>query len=152
MATTDNFRADVHYAAAPAAVYDALAAPGGPNGWWTTGGDVVTGSGQDIRLNWSGQDHVVFRVDVADRPTAMRWTCIAQHDRNLPRPDEWVDTTLVFNLSAHGQGTGLEFEHRGLTSTLECYGVCRDGWDHFLRRSLRQLVEAGRGLPYQAHS
>ncbi|MDX6658008.1 MAG: hypothetical protein QOH62_2801 [Solirubrobacteraceae bacterium] len=152
MATTENFRADVRYAAAPAAVYDALAAPGGSNGWWTSDGDVVSDSGQDIRLNWSGQDHVVFRVDMAERPTAMRWTCIAQYDRNLPQADEWVDTTLVFTLSADGQGTRLEFEHHGLTSALECYGVCREGWDYFLRRSVRQLAEGGRGLPYQARS
>jgi uncharacterized protein YndB with AHSA1/START domain len=154
MPTTDSFTADVRYPASPAAVYDALATPGGSRGWWSThgDGDAAAIAGQHIRLDWSDDDHVVFRVDAADRPAALRWTCVAQHDRNLPRPDEWVGTSVIFSLTADGDGTLLHFEHQGLTPTLECFGACRDGWDFFLRRSVRQLVELGQGLPYEART
>lgn len=154
MPTTDSFTAAVRYPATPGAVYDALATPGGTGGWWSTDGDsdAATIPGQHIRLNWSDHDHVVFCVDAAERPTALRWTCVAQHDRNLPRPDEWVGTSLSFSLIPDGDGTLLEFEHRGLTPKLDCFGACRDGWDFFLRRSVRQLVELGQGLPYEAHT
>jgi hypothetical protein len=30
---------------------------------------------------------------------------------------------------------------------LECYDLCRNGWNHFLA-SLQQLVETGRGTPW----
>ena len=144
-----GFVADVHYDASPEAVYDAIARPGGSDGWWTTDGDAVGAAGQRIRLNWSDDgDYVVFRVDVADRPTAMIWTCVEQHDRNLPQPNEWLGTTVVFELEPDDTGTRLHFEHRGLTPQLDCYAICRDGWDHFLRRSIRQLVAVGHGLPF----
>jgi uncharacterized protein YndB with AHSA1/START domain len=152
--TTDSFTADVRYPASPAAVYDALATPGGTTGWWSTDGDSdpATNAGEHIRLNWSDDDHVVFRVDAAERPASLRWTCVAQHDRNLPRPDEWVGTSVIFSLTADGDGTLLHFEHQGLTPRLDCFGMCRDGWDFFLRRSVRQLVELGEGLPYEART
>jgi uncharacterized protein YndB with AHSA1/START domain/ketosteroid isomerase-like protein len=152
--TTESFTADVRYAASAAAVYDALATPGGTRGWWSTDGDsdAATTPGQHVRLNWSDDDHVVFCVDAAERPTALRWTCVAQHDRNLPRPDEWVGTHVIFTLTADGDGTLLHFEHQGLTRKLDCFGQCRDGWDFFLRRSVRQLVELGHGLPYEART
>jgi uncharacterized protein YndB with AHSA1/START domain/ketosteroid isomerase-like protein len=154
MPTTDSFTADVRYAASPAAVYDALATPGGTGGWWSTDGDgdAAAIAGGRIRLNWSDDDHVVFRVDSAERPAALRWTCVAQHDRNLPRPDEWVGTSVIFSLTADSEGTLLQFEHQGLTAKLDCFGLCRDGWDFFLRRSVRQLVELGQGLPYEART
>src|SRR5258705_7465887 len=99
MPTTDSFTADVRYPAAPAAVYDALATPGGTGGWWSTDADsdAAAIAGQHIRLNWSDGDHVVFRVDAAERPAALRWTCVGQHDRNLPRPEEWVGTSVIFS-------------------------------------------------------
>jgi uncharacterized protein YndB with AHSA1/START domain len=152
MPTTDSFTAAVRYPAAPGAVYDALATPAGAGGWWTSDGDSDAAAipGRHIRLNWSDDDHVIFFVDAAERPTALRWTCVEQHDRNLPQPDEWVGTSLVFSLIADGGGTLLEFEHQGLTPKLDCFGACRDGWDFFLRRSVRQLVELGQGLPYEA--
>jgi hypothetical protein len=131
-------------------VYDAPARPGGASGWWSTSGDVVTREGALLRLNWSGGDHVVFRVDRAERPAAMRWTCVAQHDGSLEPPDEWVGTTLSFAFADEGGATRLDFVHHGLVPQLECFGVCERGCDFFLRRSLKQLVEAGEGLPYRA--
>jgi len=146
----DGLRTDVSFDATAAAVYDAIAAPGGTNGWWTTDGDVVKAPGQLLRLNWSATDHIVFRIDRADRPSLMRWTCVAQHDRNLPRPDEWVGTTLTFSLGASDRTADLRFTHHGLVPALDCFDMCEGGWNFFLRRSLKQLVEVGRGLPYDA--
>ncbi len=150
MIEAESFRADVRYAADREAVYAALAAPGGDNGWWSADGDVVSGEGARVRLNWSETDYVEFRIDAARAPRRMLWTCVAQRDRNLPRADEWVGTALSFTLEADADGTLLRFEHRGLVPRLECYGVCAGGWDFFLRRSVRQLVELGAGIPYRA--
>jgi len=151
-ADADGLRLDVRFDAPASAVYDAVAAPGGVNGWWTTDGDVVERPGQLLRLNWSATDHVVLRVDRAERPSLLRWTCVAQHDRNLPRPDEWIGTALSFALLPSERATVLRFAHHGLVAGLACFDVCEGGWDFFLRRSLRQLVACGRGLPHEAHA
>lgn len=145
-----DYVATVHYGVPPADVYEAVAQPGGPNGWWTTSGDTATAEGGLMRLNWSGRDHIVFRLDRLDWPTAMTWTCVEQHDRNLAVPDEWVGTKLHFRFVEDRDGTLLEFTHEGLIPQLDCYDVCEGGWDFFLRRSVKLLAETGAGQPYVA--
>jgi uncharacterized protein YndB with AHSA1/START domain len=129
-------------------VYDALTTPAGLTGWWTTDADVATTAGSQIRFNWSPTDHTTFRIDRLTPPTTLAWTCIAQHDTNLPHPDEWVGTTIGFELTDHDDGTQLTFIHHGLTPHLDCYDVCHSGWDHFLDQSLRAYVETGHGTPW----
>jgi len=146
----EHFRSEVHYPAAPERVYDALAAPAGATGWWSTRGAGTTAAGDRLRLDWSRTEFVEFQVDVADRPRAMRWRCIAQHDRNLPEPDEWVGTVVTFRITPADGGSLLRVEHQGLVPALECYGACERGWDFFLRRSVRHLIATGSGLPYRA--
>ena len=144
-----GYRCRLAYRAAPAEVYAAAARPGGENGWWTTEGEVAIRQGDLMRLNWSPRDFIVFRLDLMRSPKAMEWTCVEQHDANLPQVDEWVGTTLRFRFSPSAEGTVLDFEHAGLVPSLDCYDVCENGWDFFLRRSLTELVEDGKGAPYR---
>jgi uncharacterized protein YndB with AHSA1/START domain len=64
------------------------------------------------------------------------------------RPDSWVGTTLASRLSpADSGGTRLAFEHLGLTPEIDCWDLCRAGWDQFLA-SLQAQVERRQGTPF----
>ncbi|MDQ2874979.1 MAG: hypothetical protein M3Y33_09385 [Actinomycetota bacterium] len=39
------------------------------------------------------------------------------------------------------------FRHEGLSPQLECYDMCRAGWDQYLP-SLRDYLETGTGTPF----
>jgi uncharacterized protein YndB with AHSA1/START domain len=146
----DHYFARVRYAAPIADAFRAAATPGGENGWWSTDGDVARGAGEDVRLNWSDTDYIVFRVEQYDAPYAMRWSCIKQHDQNLPDPDEWIGTTLVWRFEpVDDTTTDLAFAHEGLAPRLDCYDACERGWDFFLRSSIRSLAERGQGAPFR---
>jgi uncharacterized protein YndB with AHSA1/START domain len=145
-----DFRTEVEIAAAPTAVFDALMTPAGPGGWWSTDGTVDARAGGSIRLNWSRTDFIDFRIERLDRPGAVDWVCTAQHDANLPEPDEWLGTALCFRLREHGTGTLLRLVHRGLEPKLDCYDMCARGWDAFLHASLRLLAESGEASPWEA--
>ncbi len=68
------------------------------------------------------------------------------------RRSEWVGTRLRFELAPAADGsTELRFEHEGLEPTLECFELCRAGWQQFLG-SLQRFVETGRGEPYRLAS
>lgn len=134
--------------APPQRVYDALVRPEGLRGWWSARADVSTAVGGTTRLAWSETDHTTFRIDRLVAPSQVEWTCVAQHDANLPEPDEWLGTSVSFRLSGDGEATRLDFVHRGLAD-LECGDVCSGGWDFFLRRSLKPLVETGHGMPWR---
>jgi uncharacterized protein YndB with AHSA1/START domain len=147
---TEDFRCRVRYSHPVAQVFAAACRPGGRDGWWSTRGGHATGRDRRLRLHWSGDDFVEFVVDEWDPPRRMAWTCVGQQDGNFETPDEWVGTRLSFTFVNDGDGTVLEFVHRGLVPQLECYEVCDSGWDFFLRRSLPTLLATGAGLPYDA--
>ena len=91
-----------------------------------------------------------MRIERLQPGQEVRWRCTAAHIATLQRPDEWVGTELVFRLAPAGAGrTRLDFEHAGLVPGLECHALCARGWRHFLG-SLQQLVETGRGTPYES--
>jgi ketosteroid isomerase-like protein len=139
-AAVRGFAADIRYRATPEEVFDALSHP---ERWWSTSVDADAGH---LRMHWRDGGYVAFRVS-ADPPRRLVWQFVEQVDHNLPRPDEWVGTMAIFELVAVGDGTRLHFEHRGLTPALDCYDVCENGWDFFLRRSVAQLLATGRGIP-----
>lgn len=143
-ALSSDYRCDLSLDAPAQAVYDAVTSPG--RWWWT---DVEPGAevGAVMRFNWAPAHYLDVRIDKLVPHAEVEWTCVAQHDENLPEPDEWVGTRLSFRLREAAGRTHLAFVHHGLQPRLDCYGVCERGWDHFLRGSLKPLAETGRGLP-----
>src|SRR5919199_4456214 len=96
-------------------VFDAIATVDGLRGWWTP----IVDRSQVLRFGFEGLDEeIVMRVDRADRPSAVAWTCL----RHSGCP-EWDGTTLRFEV---GDGE-LRFRHAGVPAEL-----VRRGWDHFL--------------------
>ena len=45
-------------------------------------------------------------------------------------------------------GCAVTFRHEGLTPQLECYDMCRAGWEQYVP-SLRDYIETGTGAPYR---
>lgn len=136
--------------APPATVYAALTTPEGLRGWWTEDCDVATGVGGMINIRF-GPHHKDMRIERQDPGREVHWLCTDAHISipQFTRKDEWVGTQLVFHLTPDGKGhTRLNFEHVGLVPAFECYSLCNDGWRHYLS-SLQQLVETGRGTPYE---
>lgn len=120
-------------------VFDAIGTVDGPRHWWTT---IVTGSaaaGGELCFGFAGLDEqIVMRVDAAQRPSAVAWSCVAH-----TRGGEWTGTRLRFELAGHGPGAcELDFRHAGISAE-----VVAAGWDHFLA-SLAAYAEHGQGNPF----
>ncbi len=146
----DHYRQRIDIQADPATVYAALTTPAGLQGWWTRDCEVPTQVGGRIRLRF-GRTHKELRIAGLEPERAVRWRCIQAHIAapQLTRRDEWVGTEIGFRLAPLGSGgTRLDFEHLGLVPALECYGLCDQGWRHFLE-SLRRFAETGHGMPYE---
>jgi hypothetical protein len=85
----------------------------------------------------------VLQVKQARRPSTVIWE--VEVCAFLP---DWVGTVPTFTLSEPDTGgCDLRFRHEGLSPRLECYDMCRTGWDQYLP-SLRDYIDGGTGNPF----
>ncbi|HVA92119.1 MAG TPA: SRPBCC domain-containing protein [Chloroflexota bacterium] len=136
-----DFAATMSFKSPADTVFEALTTPAGLARWWAP----VSGSGlTGGELTFVFGDHpVLLRVDQAERPSVVRWTVLA----SAPLPD-WVGTTISFDVSPlETGGSRLHFRHTGLTPRLECFDMCREGWEQYLP-SLVDYVDSGQGNPF----
>ncbi len=119
-------------------VYSALTTLDGLSGWWTedTLGDTAVGGVLQFRFDVGGFDMTIVELDPAGR---VLWEVI-------DGPEEWIGTTVSWQLTQDGEYTIVLFEHRGWREPVEFMHHCSTKWASFLM-SLKSLVEAGKGAP-----
>jgi uncharacterized protein YndB with AHSA1/START domain len=122
----------------PRQVYDALTTVDGLAGWWT---DDTKGSGEvggvlQFRFPPGGFDMEVVEASPAER---VSW-------RVVDGPEEWVGTTIDWDLRQDGDYTVVLFTHQGWKEPVEFMHHCSTKWGSYLL-SLKALVETGTGAP-----
>lgn len=122
----------------PPAVYRALTTLDGLSGWWTvdTRGDTKVGGIIEFRFGPGGIDMKVREL-VPDQRVV--WEVVAG-------PEEWMGTTVSFDLRQEGDWTLVRFKHQGWKEPVDFMHHCSTKWAAFLL-SLKSLLETGKGAP-----
>jgi uncharacterized protein YndB with AHSA1/START domain len=123
-------------------VFEAAATSAGIDAWWTRGG-VEGESRVGSRLEfYFGQPEPAAVMAVRDLDPAglVAWDCVGG-------AEEWVGTTLRFELAEHEGQTVILFTHGGWRSASEFMAHCSARWAYFLL-SLKCYVETGAGTPF----
>lgn len=145
---TEDFTAVRNLSASPATVSALFASAAGVGRWWgPTEGDAGVGG----TLVTSFGDHGVNTMRVLEAgPTRVVWESIAS-DGTTPtgHAQEWLGTTMEFDIVPAGTGTELCFRHVGLTPQLECWDDCFAAWTYFMA-SIEAFAETGTGTPFGA--
>ena len=145
MTATGDYANQIHLSASPERVFEILTTAAEFAAWWAPAiGSAAEGG--ELRITFDGlDDPLMLRVTRAARPSVVSWEVL--ECAFLP---DWAGTTPVFTLGQDGTGgCDLRFRHDGLSPQLECYEMCRAGWEQYLP-SLRDYVETGTGNPYTA--
>jgi len=123
---------------APDDVYRAIATVDGLSGWWTTDtkGDAAVGGIIEFRFPPGGFDMLVLESSPTDRVT---WKVVAG-------PEEWIGTTVDWQLRADGDWTVIMFRHAGWAEPVEFMHHCTTKWATYLM-SLKAMLETGEGAP-----
>lgn len=126
--------------AAPQRVYEALATAEGVASWWSTKSEGGSSVG-DIQKFWFEKAQGSIDVKVLELVPNERvvWEVVGG-------PEEWLGTTVSFDLSVDGNYTVVLFAHRGWAEPVEFMHHCTTKWGVFLL-SLKELLETGRGRP-----
>lgn len=119
----------------PERVYEELTTVEGLSRWWTvdTKGDADR---LEFRFDAGGFDMDVIEARPSERVT---W-------RVTDGPEEWIGTTIDWQLRQEGDWTIVMFAHAGWREPVPFMAHCSTKWATFLL-SLKSLVETGRGAP-----
>jgi len=121
-------------------VQQALATTAGVASWWTDDlvGDDTVGGKLQFYFGRPEPRLVVEVMDVSD--DRVGWRC-------LEGPDEWVGTTITFELSEADGETVVIFTHDGWREAVPFLGHCSTKWAYFLL-GMKAMFEGGRATPF----
>jgi len=125
-------------------VYKALTTRDGLAGWWTrdTQGDGKVGGVLHFGFrNPDGTELGAFDIKVLELRPAERvlWQVVGG-------PDEWIGTTILWDLKQDGEYVSVMFKHQGWKEPVDFMHHCSTKWAVFLL-SLKALLETGQGAP-----
>ncbi|ATP56513.1 ATPase [Pedobacter ginsengisoli] len=121
-------------------VYGALTTQKGLAGWWTPETIAKPEVGSVSRFAFGPTYFKEIEVTELKPYGSIKWLCLKAHE-------EWVGTTITFELEPNRKGSSLLFHHDGWAECTPEFAACSFDWALFLR-SLKLLCETGKGLPY----
>ena len=118
-------------------------------GWWS---EEIEGSTDKLNdeFAYRYQDHHICKmklIEVIPERKVVWFVMENSFDFTKDKGREWTGTKVRFEISKQGNKTQLRFTHEGLVSGLECFDVCSNAWDFYVRSSLLSLITTGKGQP-----
>lgn len=121
-------------------VYEALTTQKGLMGWWTPETTAKPEIGSVSRFAFGPTYAKEMKIEELRPYSKIKWLC-------LKGAEEWIGTTLTFELEPHRKGCILFFHHDGWKKQTIEFASCSFDWALFFR-SLKFLCETGKGFPY----
>jgi uncharacterized protein YndB with AHSA1/START domain len=123
------------------AVYDAVATREGVSRWWTTDVEGDARVGGRLAFRFGGPDaRTTMEVTESSPFNRVAWRCVQG-------PDEWLDTSISFDLRVEGDETVVLFAHAGWREPVEFMSHCSTAWGNYLL-GLKHGLEGGRATPF----
>ena len=121
-------------------VYNALATIEGLAGWWTRDTRGEAAPGKNIAFYFGGENPAAVMTVTEQGPNRVAWRC----DEG---PEEWLGTTVTFDLKREDEYTVVLFTHAGWQEPVEFMHHCSSRWAYFLF-SLKAGIERGAATPW----
>jgi uncharacterized protein YndB with AHSA1/START domain len=127
---------------------EAFAAITNARGWWSEEIEGHAGTlGAEFDYHFKDVHRCRIRVTELVPGEKVAWRVLDNHFSFTQDKSEWKATEIVFAISRQGDETRIHFTHLGLVPEYECYDACSEGWSHYIKTSLRELITTGKGRP-----
>jgi hypothetical protein len=141
---TQNFTTTINFTSTPEEVYNAI---NNVRGWWQGEIHGITDkAGEEFSYRMKEFHFSTQKITELIPYEKIVWKVTSSELSFISKKDEWTGTTIQFELTNIPEGTRLVFEHKGLSPGIECYKDCSNGWNMLIHKSLKSLVETGKGL------
>lgn len=129
----------------------AFAAINHVRGWWagppapheTVIVGVTDTLGEEFTYSVAGVHYVKFRVTELVPDSRVAWLALESELTFVQDRQEWVGTSVTFDVTERDGRTEVVFTHVGLVPEQECYDVCDDAWSSYVLGNLRRFIETG---------
>ena len=122
----------------PETVFDAVTKEEGLKGWWAKE-TVAKPEAGFVNVFTFGKSRNEFKITKMVANQKVEWQCINS-------VEEWLGTTVSFDLEEKDGKTVLRFNHSGWKDATDFFAGCNYDWAQFMR-SLKMLCETGTGTP-----
>lgn len=127
---------------------EAFAAISDPRAWW---GAEIDGRTDRLGDEWTYRykqfHYSKQRVSELVPNQRIVWDVVDANLTFIANGNEWTGTRIVFGLNETDGGTEIRFAHEGLSPECECFDDCNSAWTMLVGKSLKSLIETGRGYP-----
>jgi hypothetical protein len=115
--------------------------------WWTENIEGSSDKLNDVFTIHFGEAFVTMKIVQYVPDKKVVWNVTDCYLHWFADKKEWKGAHIVFEISAEGNSTRIQFTHVGLEPQVECYDNCVKGWDQYFKGSLAKLINEGMGLP-----
>jgi uncharacterized protein YndB with AHSA1/START domain len=133
-----DIRHNVVIKTTPEKVYNAVTTQEGIEAWWCKNTTAKPELGF-VNTFTFGKFYNEMEVTELQPGKRVEWTCIKSID-------EWVGTTVSFELEERNGNTLLRFSHNGWRAITDTFAGCSYDWALFIK-SLKSFCETGAGAP-----
>jgi uncharacterized protein YndB with AHSA1/START domain len=122
----------------PEKIYSAITTQEGLSSWWAKQTTAKPETGF-VNIFTFGTFRNEMKVTILNPNKKVEWQCISSID-------EWIDTTISFELEEKDGRTLLRFKHSGWREVTDTFAGCNYDWGRFMT-SLKSFCETGTGTP-----
>jgi len=106
--------------------------------------------GAEFTYSVTDVHYVKFQITELVPSTRIAWLALESELTFIENRQEWVGTTVTFDVSERDGRTEVVFTHVGLVPEHECYEICDDSWSSYVLGNLRRFIETGSKDPAPA--
>lgn len=118
--------------------------------WWGKVDNSVDKLGDEFSI-FFGDTEWRFKINLYVPFEKVNWHCIKAkhvHDGLQNIQEEWLNTNVVWEITQVNDKVKITITHLGLNENLNCFEVCKAGWDYYISTSLRNYLETDVGNPH----
>jgi len=118
--------------------------------WWSEVFDGSSDKLNDLFTVRFGNTYKTIVIEQILRNEQIVWSIVNSYIDIVAftNKSEWNGTRIIWTITPVGDDTKLTLTHQGLTSELECYDVCENGWKYYMD-SLYLFLTTNKGLPFK---